>query len=55
VGRIDATLLEKLVPGLEADFYLCGPLGFMSSLQRGLEARGVAPGRIHSESFGAAA
>ncbi len=34
-------LLEKLLPGLDGDFYLCGPTGFMPSVQEDLEARGV--------------
>ncbi len=52
VGRVDAALLEQLVPGLDADWFLCGPIAFMASLQRGLEERGVDPERIHTESFG---
>jgi ferredoxin-NADP reductase/predicted pyridoxine 5'-phosphate oxidase superfamily flavin-nucleotide-binding protein len=55
VGRIDAALLEKLVPGLDADFYLCGPRGFMASIEGALVARGVPASRIRSESFGPAA
>jgi ferredoxin-NADP reductase/predicted pyridoxine 5'-phosphate oxidase superfamily flavin-nucleotide-binding protein len=51
-GRIDGELLETLLPGLEADFYLCGPTGFMAQLQSQLEQRGVSEARIHSESFG---
>ena len=51
-GRLDAGVVEKLVPGLRADFYLCGPTPFMAALQDGLEARGVPSERIHSESFG---
>jgi ferredoxin-NADP reductase len=54
-GRIDGALLEKLVPGLHADFYLCGPRGFMASIESDLAARGVPASRIHSESFGPAA
>jgi ferredoxin-NADP reductase/predicted pyridoxine 5'-phosphate oxidase superfamily flavin-nucleotide-binding protein len=54
-GRVDAALLEKLLPGLDADFYLCGPLGFLASLEQGLEALGVPGDRIHSETFGPAA
>ncbi len=50
-GRVDGALLEKLVPGLDADFYLCGPTGFMASVQEHLEARGVPPERIRSETF----
>ena len=51
-GRIDGALLESLVPGLEGDFYLCGPAGFMAGVQEDLEVRGVATERIHTESFG---
>ena len=50
-GRVDGALLEKLVPGLDADFYLFGPTGFMASVQEHLEARGVPPERIRSETF----
>jgi ferredoxin-NADP reductase/predicted pyridoxine 5'-phosphate oxidase superfamily flavin-nucleotide-binding protein len=51
-GRIDGALLESLVPGLEGDFYLCGPAGFMADVQESLEAGGVPSERIHTESFG---
>lgn len=51
-GRVDASLLETVVPGFEGDFYLCGPAGFMAALQGDLEAHGVASERIHTESFG---
>jgi nitric oxide dioxygenase len=44
-------LLQKLLPGLDADFYVCGPTGFMASAQEQLEARGVPPERIRSETF----
>jgi ferredoxin-NADP reductase/predicted pyridoxine 5'-phosphate oxidase superfamily flavin-nucleotide-binding protein len=50
-GRVDAALLERLVPGLDADFYVCGPSAFMAALQEGLEARGVPADRIRSETF----
>jgi ferredoxin-NADP reductase/predicted pyridoxine 5'-phosphate oxidase superfamily flavin-nucleotide-binding protein len=53
-GRVDGTLIENLVPGLEADFYLCGPLPFMASVQSQLETLGVPDEQIHSESFGPA-
>jgi len=52
VGRIDGALLEDLLPSLEVDFYLCGPVGFMATLQTQLEARGVPSNQIHTESFG---
>ena len=51
-GRVDAALLERVLPDLDAEYYLCGPLPFMADLAAGLEARGVPAERIHSESFG---
>jgi len=54
-GRVNGALLEKLLPGLDADFYMCGPRGFMAAIHAHLEARGVPAGRIRSESFGPAA
>jgi ferredoxin-NADP reductase len=51
VGRVDVALLETLVPGLDAEFYLCGPSGFMAGLQADLERLGVDRQRIHFETF----
>ncbi len=51
-GRIDGARLVALIPGLDADFYLCGPAAFVAQLQSALEEQGVAPERIHTESFG---
>lgn len=51
-GRVDADLLEELVPGLDADFWMCGPVTFLSSLHEGLIERGVPAERIHYETFG---
>lgn len=53
-GRIDGGLLERLLPDLDADFYVCGPRGFMAAIDAQLEERGVPPDRIRSESFGPA-
>lgn len=52
VGRVDGALVERLVGRSDVDVYLCGPPAFMAAVQSGLEARGVEPDRIHSESFG---
>jgi ferredoxin-NADP reductase len=52
VGRIDGALLDDLLPSLEVDFYLCGPIGLMATLQTQLEARGVPSNQIYTESFG---
>jgi ferredoxin-NADP reductase len=51
-GRVDGALLASLLPDLDAEYYLCGPLAFMADLQTDLERRGVPPDQIHSESFG---
>jgi ferredoxin-NADP reductase/predicted pyridoxine 5'-phosphate oxidase superfamily flavin-nucleotide-binding protein len=50
-GRVDAALLQRLLPDLEADFHLCGPPGFLADLRAGLEARGVDAERIRFETF----
>ncbi|NNL86211.1 MAG: ferredoxin [Myxococcales bacterium] len=55
VGRVGGDLLESLIPDLDADFYLCGPLGFMAATQSQLEERGVPAERIRTETFGPAA
>lgn len=50
-GRLDAALLHRLVPAGNADFYICGPEAFMSSLRQGLIALGAAPENIRIEAF----
>jgi nitric oxide dioxygenase len=53
-GRMDAGMVAG-APGLaEADFYVCGPRGFMSAQIDALYRAGVDSGRIHAEVFGAA-
>jgi len=54
-GRLDAARVLARVPERDAHFHLCGPTGFMAALQQGLEAAGIPPAQIHSESFGPAA
>ena len=51
-GRLDVHVLQKLGAPREADFYLCGPAGFMSSLTADLGGWGVSAERVHSENFG---
>ena len=53
-GRVDGALLARLVPNIEAHYFLCGPTGFMADLQSDLERRKICPERIHTESFGPA-
>jgi ferredoxin-NADP reductase/MOSC domain-containing protein YiiM/ferredoxin len=51
-GRLDLTALEQAGVPRDADFYVCGPDGFMRAIGAALTARGVAPERIATEIFG---
>jgi ferredoxin-NADP reductase len=51
-GRLGVRVLQTLGAPREADFYLCGPAGFMSSLNADLMSWGVSAERLHSENFG---
>jgi ferredoxin-NADP reductase/MOSC domain-containing protein YiiM/ferredoxin len=53
-GHITKEVFEKLAIPREADFYLCGPQGFVQDLTAGLAAYSVPNDRIHSETFGPA-
>ena len=53
-GRLTIDRLRDLLPGSEADFYLCGPMDFMRDLYRGLRDWGVPKERIHHEFFAVA-
>jgi ferredoxin-NADP reductase/MOSC domain-containing protein YiiM/ferredoxin len=52
-GRLDLAALERTGVPKDADFYLCGPDGFMRAIGAALTARGVAPEHIATEAFGA--
>ena len=52
-GRLDLTVLDHAGVPTDADYYLCGPDGFMRTIGSALAARGVAPERIATEVFGA--
>ena len=51
-GRIDVEALLALGVPREADFYLCGPAGFLRELTASLLGWGVEPRRLHREVFG---
>jgi len=51
-GRITVEALEKLGVPCDADFYVCGPAGFLQDLREGLMAWGVSDDRVHTEIFG---
>jgi ferredoxin-NADP reductase/ferredoxin len=46
--------LEKLAIPIGADFYVCGPSGFLKDMNRDLISMGVPQDAIHQEVFGAA-
>lgn len=52
LGRVDSERILTLAPERDADFYLCGPAGFMADIRSGLVAAGVREDRIHTETFG---
>lgn len=54
VGRVDGALITRLVSDTPADYYVCGPVRFMADIQASLASSGVAPDRVHTESFGPA-
>jgi ferredoxin-NADP reductase/MOSC domain-containing protein YiiM/ferredoxin len=54
-GRLDRTVLDQAGVPTDADFYVCGPDGFMRAIGAALTDRGVAPDRIATEVFGAVA
>lgn len=54
-GRLDGAALDRAGVPVDADYYLCGPDRFMRALSAALVARGVAPERIATETFGAVA
>jgi ferredoxin-NADP reductase/ferredoxin len=51
-GRLSLDVLQKLGVPSAADFYLCGPPGFLRSFTRDLASWGVANARVHREIFG---
>jgi ferredoxin len=53
-GRIDATLLQRLLPSPDIDVSLCGPPGFMQEQYDALRALGVPHVQIRFEAFGPA-
>ena len=51
-GHITAELLAEVLPGLDCDFYVCGPPPMMAQLKADLADSGVPAERFHIESFG---
>jgi len=53
-GRVDVSLLRRLLPLKPYHFYLCGPTPMLQSLVPEFEDWGVPDARIHFEAFGPA-
>jgi ferredoxin-NADP reductase/MOSC domain-containing protein YiiM/ferredoxin len=52
-GRLDRAALSTLDLPVDATAYVCGPGAFMTTTRDALVELGLAPGRVHSELFGA--
>jgi nitric oxide dioxygenase len=52
-GRIDAGDIASQDHLADADYYLCGPRGFMAAQMASLKQAGIPDERIHAEFFGA--
>jgi nitric oxide dioxygenase len=53
-GRIDPVWLTEKTRTDVADYFICGPTGFMAAMVAGLKAANVPDDRIHYEFFGPA-
>jgi nitric oxide dioxygenase len=53
-GHIDLEWLRSVLPAADADYYLCGPQGFMRTVREALVAWGAPPERLRYEFFGPA-
>jgi ferredoxin-NADP reductase/MOSC domain-containing protein YiiM/ferredoxin len=53
--RLSGAVMDEHEVPVDADFYVCGPDGFMHGIAAALAARGAAAGRVRSEIFGPSA
>jgi len=51
-GHLDFVTLQRLGLPTSADFYVCGPTGFLNDMSRCLSSLGVPQDAIHQEIFG---
>lgn len=51
-GYINYEFLDSVLPGKDADYYFCGPKGFMQAIYKHLKDYGVAEDDINFEFFG---
>jgi ferredoxin-NADP reductase/MOSC domain-containing protein YiiM/ferredoxin len=52
IGRLNRAAYDRAGMPTDADFYLCGPDGFLRETRAALTARGVPPERVATEVFG---
>lgn len=51
VGTLTADIIRAHLPAASPDFYYCGPIGFMASVEAALDELGVPQARRFSEAF----
>jgi len=51
-GRLTPARIEQYALVPDADYYICGPVAFMTAQRDVLAALGVAPERVNTEIFG---
>lgn len=51
VGRVTADVIRAHLPAVPAEFYYCGPIGFMADVDAALDTLGVPQARRFSEAF----
>jgi ferredoxin-NADP reductase/MOSC domain-containing protein YiiM/ferredoxin len=54
-GHLDLAAIDRAGVPCDADYYVCGPDGFMEAIGAALTARGVPPECVATEAFGAVA
>jgi nitric oxide dioxygenase len=54
-GRLTPERVQQYALVPDADYYICGPIGFMKAQRDALVALGVAPERVNTEIFGSGA
>lgn len=51
-GRLGLEALRPYLPAGDADYYYCGPVGFVGAVEGVLDELGIPPERRHTETFG---
>ncbi len=51
-GLIDLPFLKSVLNGVQADYYICGPVSFMEAMYAYLKEMGIGGSAIHYEFFG---